>query len=657
MKRALMAFLIASVWLTACGTLEVGIERTPNPVTPTTGTTPVSTSLPAGFTFFAMSIQPVAGHSPDARLSRVLHGQEGVRLGKWSPDSAHLLLYAPAGPPEGNRAPSAEPLVVDVTSGAAWRTGDSVPAPYENRFAWLPDGSALFIAGGELWHAQASGQNRRSLTQAMADKLIAFALSPDSSVVLAQGERSYWLIPTAGSVPRAVTGIPGGKGSAAWSPDERQVALWHENGILYLVNSESAAAHPLAEILAVGPQPTPIFWMENDQIFFPTPIYPYNYPVVVEVANGAVRDLVAALNLPATEHTQYYCSPSPDGEHIAVTVAYLDEFTRINYLWNVATDELTPVALPVSVLGAWSPAGEQMWVQLGDEEENVLAVLDVRNGELRRIAAPAWPLSWAADGTRLAFRSSDGQVGVVPTDGRSQATVLVPSLGDDPVVEWAPAGRRLAIAVRPRSDSFYEELYVIDLEPAETSASIGPGGELALLIGGPPVSLVNLSGGPPRKVGAENMSTECWLYFQWSPDGRQIVYCADADLWLLDVESGESRSLTAGDRWNLMPAWSPDGDWIAFTSRPLLPEESKTDWMQGERGGALAVIGSNGNDFRILDDDGIVKTPPSWSPTGRRLAYAADGELRLYDLGTHRRTVLSLPDFGLTNMAYLGGPA
>lgn len=700
-------------FFTACGTLEVGIEYTPTPgyaatmpvptdtsapamgertstpdraamatvaalatenarlsallatrkATPalmgTASPTPVAMSTPS--LTFTMGLKAIAGNPPDTQLNQLLHQYEGISLGDWSPDGDHLVLFAPTESLEGRHTPDAEPIITNVRSGAAWHTGDDAPYPYQDWFAWLPDGDALFVAGGELWRAQADGHDRRLLTEKLADAIVAFTSSPDGSTVLAQGEKQYWLVPTDGGLPRAVIDLPGRSGGWSWAPDGTQIALWHEDGTTYLIDPAAATARSLAETPIVGGRPVPPVWLANGQLFLNAPVYPHNHPVLVDLESGDVRDLVSTLGLPQPEHVTSHYYPSPQGTYMTITVGNLEDFTNMNYLWDVVAGELTEVEPPVDAFtGGWSPTGKQVEVQLGEGDEAVLAVLDVSSGEVRHLAEPAWPpTSWTADGTCIAFTSPDGEVWFVPADGSSEAELLMPVRGDNPVPQWSPDGRRLAVAVDPRFGPFYEELYVVDqaLAAGETTAPAGPEGQLALLIGGPPLSLVDLAGEPPRALGAGNMPTYSQLYFQWSPDGREIVYSADADLWLLDAENGESQQLTANERWDLMPAWSPDGDWIAFTSRPLLPDESKTGWEKGAWGGALAVIGANGTDFRILDDEGNVAAPPSWAPTGRRLAYAADGELRLYDLDTDQRTVLAPLDFGLADVAYLGEPA
>ena len=51
-----------------------------------------------------------------------------------------------------------------------------------------------------------------------------------------------------------------------------------------------------------------------------------------------------------------------------------------------------------------------------------------------------------------------------------------------------------------------------------------------------------------------------------SPDGSRIAFCYQGDLWVVPAEGGEARRLTAHPAIESYPLWSPDGNWIAFTS-------------------------------------------------------------------------------------------
>lgn len=123
-----------------------------------------------------------------------------------------------------------------------------------------------------------------------------------------------------------------------------------------------------------------------------------------------------------------------------------------------------------------------------------------------------------------------------------------------------------------------------------------------------------------------------------SPDGTTLAFVSTANgyisnIWVLDLETGTVTNLTntaetVGWSWSpdghFKPAWSPDGEWIAFSS------DRNTAWTGHGNGTgwehtqtlSIYAIRPDGSDFRqVVTTPGYSLGSPSWSADGTRIVY------------------------------------
>ena len=111
----------------------------------------------------------------------------------------------------------------------------------------------------------------------------------------------------------------------------------------------------------------------------------------------------------------------------------------------------------------------------------------------------------------------------------------------------------------------------------------------------------------------------------WSPDGKQIAFSSSelfvqdnlfrSDIWVMDVDGGNSHNLTKHDAQDVAPAWSPDGKQIAFSSD-----------RDGNR--EIYVMGSDGANSINLTNHPAGDGKPDWSPDGKQIAFSSDRDKR-----------------------------
>ena len=119
----------------------------------------------------------------------------------------------------------------------------------------------------------------------------------------------------------------------------------------------------------------------------------------------------------------------------------------------------------------------------------------------------------------------------------------------------------------------------------------------------------------------------------FSPDEKQIVFVSSradgfANLWLLDLASGKQHALTTGQGGDFRPAWSPDGQWIAFSSdRDSDLPDAKGRWERLHIASIFLVHPDGSGLKRLTAKDENFCGSPKWAADGKSLiAYCMKGQ-------------------------------
>lgn len=129
--------------------------------------------------------------------------------------------------------------------------------------------------------------------------------------------------------------------------------------------------------------------------------------------------------------------------------------------------------------------------------------------------------------------------------------------------------------------------------------------------------LMNADGSGLRRIPNSGGERFAWGCPSWFPDGKQVVFLKDYNLYVASVDGTSIARLTDEKNGTLyVPSVSPDGRWIACHG--FIPE--------GRYGGyGIIVLRADGTGIRRITTSTSESKPDggaSWSPDGKRILFS-----------------------------------
>ncbi|MDD8021436.1 MAG: hypothetical protein PHU81_09750 [Acidobacteriota bacterium] len=221
---------------------------------------------------------------------------------------------------------------------------------------------------------------------------------------------------------------------------------------------------------------------------------------------------------------------------------------------------------------SWSPEGAMVAFDFGylhprsEEENSLLCILDIASKSLKIISIlDDFCPTWSPDSSQIAFTSDRSGRSLIYKINIDRTNLIQLTTSESWGPAWSPDGGRIAY----------------DTEDG--------------------IWIMNNDGTGVTQVTF--VPSDCQV--TWSPDSQRIAFASKRNgklnIWVMNADGSNPVQLT--QKGGAVPAWSPDGKWIAFN-----------------RGRQIWLVSPDGQKEVHLRTDFPVGVP-SWSPDGRKIVF------------------------------------
>jgi Tol biopolymer transport system component len=525
----------------------------------------------------------------------------------WSPDGTRIAFSTIAGSPSGCRTGDVYVMNADGSDMTPLTTSAFGVAAYDP--TWSPDGSEIAFTR-EHWDAACTSGD-----------IDIWKMSADGSgqVLLTAGANAFG---------------PAFDGEPAWSPDGDRIAFrsdrdnadWAYSHQIYTMDPDGANVTQVThlELNTFVDNSKPAWSPDGEQIAFERQ---QGHP---DPPAGQSRWQIWRINEDGTGETGVTANSflanmdpawSPDGQRILFANHFEKPTGFDNDLYAINPDGTDQVNVTNSdspeVHPDWQPlappdpvpAGKIAWVSAGPAGSftDDIWTMDPDGSNQTNLlpgdVSDFYP-EWSRDGTKIAFSRSGtypsgciyGDIFVMDADGSNVTQVTANPIGVSAIdPTWSPDGQRLAFT-RAQQD--------------ETCTTAGGG-----------IWVMNADGTGQTALTAVAADSEP----AWSPDGTRIAFTSwdrpndDGDrydeIYTMNADGSGIARLTdtvfPDTEINVSPAWSPDGQTIAFVHESLLTYDEI--WVMNADGTGETAVTQNSF---------VANIQPTWSPDGTRIAFS-----------------------------------